>query len=96
MTIVTRNERLVIRAYWLTNHRWFAIIALAALTWLGSNLFDITIGEWPLYLLILALIVENLLTLWLLEVITNRKRINLYNSVRLVIHFQIICDLATA
>ncbi len=93
MKIITRDERLVQRAYWMVGHRWLAIFVLAAFTWLGKNIFDVDLHEKTLYLLAIALIVVNLISLWLLEFITHKKDINLYKSVRLVIHFQLICDL---
>ena len=93
MNIITREQRLLARAYWLVNHRWIAIVALSALTWLTDNIIDIELDQKPLYLLCIALIIENLLTLWLLEFITHRKKHILYKPVRRVIHFQIIFDL---
>ncbi|PLX00674.1 MAG: hypothetical protein C0591_00875, partial [Marinilabiliales bacterium] len=93
MKIITRDQRLLARAYWLVSHRWIAIVALVALTWLTGNLFDVELQQKPLYLLSIALIIENLLTLWLLKVITHRKKQNLYSSVRWAIYFQIILDL---
>ena len=93
MTIITRDQRLVARAYWLVSHRWLAIVALAAITWLGTNVFNIELNTRQLYLLTIALVVENLLTLWFLEYATHRPQHKLYWSVKLIIHFQIICDL---
>ena len=80
MKIITRDQRLLARAYWLVSHRWIAIVALVALTWLTGNLFDVELQQKPLYLLSIALIIENLLTLWLLKVITHRKKQNLLTS----------------
>ncbi|RLD31804.1 MAG: hypothetical protein DRI72_08265 [Bacteroidetes bacterium] len=93
MKIITRDQRLVTRAYWMVSHRWLAILVLAAFAWLGKNILNVEIRENTLYLLAIALIIVNLLSLWLLEFITNKKGINLYRSVRFVIHFQLICDL---
>lgn len=93
MNIITRDQRLVARAYWLVSHRWIAIVALAAITWLTGNIFDISLNQKPLYFLAIALIVENLFTLWLLEFITHRKKQHLYRSVKWVIHFQVFFDL---
>jgi signal transduction histidine kinase len=93
MHIVTREQRLVARAYWLVTHRWMAIIALGLTTWLTGNITDIELSQIPLYLMCLALIVENLFALWLLEFITHRKKGKLYESIRWVIHFQITLDL---
>lgn len=93
MTNINREKRLVARAYWLVSHRWLAIVGVAAFTWLGSYLFNIELNTRELYLLTIALVVENLLSLWLLEFIKRKRKHNLYQSVRLVIHFQIVCDL---
>jgi signal transduction histidine kinase len=93
MRIITRDQRLVARAYWLVSHRWLAIIAVAALSWLGTNLFDVNISPIPLYLITLGLIIENLITLGLLEHIKKKRQHDLLNSTRLVIHFQIALDL---
>ena len=93
MAIITRDQRLVARSYWMVSHRWFAIAAVAALTWAGPQIFDVEINEKALYFLSLGLVVENLLTLWLLEFVKHRKRHTLNKSIRLVIHFQIFCDL---
>ena len=93
MQIVTREQRLLNRAYWLVTHRWFAIIALGLITWLTGNITDIGIHQKPLYILSAALIVENLFSLWLLELISNRTKKKLFTSVRWVIHIQIIFDL---
>ncbi len=93
MNIIDSDQRLVARAYWLVSHRWIAVISLAALTWLTDNIFDIELYQMPLYLLSVALIIENLLTLWLLEIVTQRKKQKQYLSIKLVIHFQIIFDL---
>jgi len=93
MTNVNREKRLVTRAYWLVSHRWLAIIGVAAFAWLSSYLFNIELNTKELYLFAIALVVENLLSLWLLEFIKRKRKHNLYQAVRLVIHFQIICDL---
>jgi len=93
MTNVNREKRLVTRAYWLVSHRWLAIIGVAAFAWLSSYLFNIELNTKELYLFAIALVVENLLSLWLLEFIKRKQKHNLYQAVRLVIHFQIICDL---
>jgi len=92
MTNVNREKRLVTRAYWLVSHRWLAIIGVAAFAWLSSYLFNIELNTKELYLFAIALVVENLLSLWLLEFIKRKRKHNLYQAVRLVIHFQIICD----
>lgn len=93
MNIINREQRLVARAYWLVSHRWIAIASLAALTWLTDNIVDIDLQQIPLYLFTLALIIENLLTLWMIEFVRRRKKQNLYTSIKRVIHFQIIIDL---
>ncbi len=76
MKIITRDQRLVQRAYWMVSHRWLAIFTLAAFTWLGKNIFDVDMRENILYLLAISLIIVNLLSLWLLEIVTNKKDID--------------------
>lgn len=93
MRIITRDQRLVARAYWLVSHRWLAIVAVAALSWLGTNLFDVAISAQPLYLIALGLIFENLISLVILEYIKKNRQHDLMNSTRMVIHFQILFDL---
>jgi len=93
MTIVTRQQRLVARAYWMVKHRWLAIFGVAAITWLSTNLFDITINERALYLLCICLIIENLITLWLIEFVKKKYKSKLFLPIKLIIHFQILCDL---
>ncbi len=93
MTIVTREQRLVARAYWMINHRWLAIVGVAAITWLSVNLVDISINQNGIYLLTIGLIIENLVALWLLEFVKKRYRSNLDTPIRLIIHFQITSDL---
>ncbi len=81
------------RAYWLVSHRWLAIFAVAAFTWAGPKIIGIEINEKALYFLTLGLLVENLLTLWLLELIKHKKKHSLNTYIRFIIHFQIFCDL---
>lgn len=93
MAIITREQRLVARAYWMVSHRWLAILGVAVITWLSANLIDITINEWALYLLSVGLIVENLITLALLGFVKKKYASKLTRPVKLIIHFQITCDL---
>lgn len=94
MTIITREQRLYARAYWMVSHRWLAIVALALLTWLGTNLFDFELNKLGLYLLAICLAIENLIALWLLEQIKKKRKKKFYKRIRLSIHFQIFFDLA--
>lgn len=91
--MIPRDNRLVASSFWLINHRWIAIIVLAFLIWIANNLFAIDIAVKPLYLLTLLLIIENLLTLWLSDFITQKYKQNIYRAIKLVIHFQISFDL---
>lgn len=93
MALLTREQRLVARAYWMVSHRWMAILSVATITWLSANLIDITINERALYLLDIFLIVENLITLWLLQITRRKYRLDPTLPTRLIIHFQISCDL---
>lgn len=93
MAYLTREQRLVTRAYWMVSHRWMAILSVAAITWLSANLVDISINERALYLLDILLIIENLVTLWLLQITQKRYAKNPTLPTRLIIHFQISCDL---
>lgn len=93
MTAITRQQRLVARAYWMVSHRWLAIVGVVAITWLSANLFNISLTERALYLLAGCLIVENLITLWLLEYVKKKYHSNLFLPIKLIIHFQITCDL---
>jgi len=93
MALLTREQRLVTRAYWMVSHRWMAILSVAVITWLSANLIEININERALYLLDIFLIVENLIALWLLQITRRKYRLNPTLPTRLIIHFQISCDL---
>lgn len=93
MPVIIGEKRLIARAYWMVNQRWLVIVTLVALTWLAYNLFNITMSATAIYLFAIGLIVENIITRWLLAYVKRRKMERVQRSVRVVIHFQIICDL---
>ena len=93
MDFIPRNTRLVNRTRWLINHRWVAICAVVILTVVAKTIFNVKIQDIAMYYISGILVIENLLALYFLKRITSRNTDNIYNSVKRVIHFQIIADL---
>ncbi|MCD4684189.1 MAG: hypothetical protein K8R86_12970 [Bacteroidales bacterium] len=93
MDLVPQETRLIKRTFWLINHRWIAIGAVILFTILAKKVIKVEIQDVALYCVSGLLVIENLLALFILKKIIKRNPVNLNNSVKKVIHFQIFADL---
>jgi signal transduction histidine kinase len=93
MEAASHNARLVRRAYWLIKLRWFAIAGTFVAIFVADNVLHVPIQSTALYCSTTVLILENVVSLLLLNHLLKRKGNYVFNSIKWIIHFQISVDL---
>ncbi|MHC4762172.1 MAG: sensor histidine kinase [Planctomycetota bacterium] len=93
MKAVSHNARLVRRAYWLIKLRWIAIAGTYFVIFIAENVLHVSVQSTALYCSAAALVLENIISLVLLNRLLKTRTARVFNSIRRVIHFQISVDL---
>lgn len=93
MDFLPKNIRYIDGAYWLVKFRWFFIVCLVAAAFCARNIFQIAIEEISFYVIAIALVFENLISLFFLRRARNNDVKNITRLVTRVINFQISTDL---
>jgi len=86
-----QNTRLIKRAYWLIKLRWIAIAGVCLATFFAHSIMGVKVSDVPLYCVAAALVLENIISLLLLNRIVGTTAANA--SIRKIINFQITADL---
>jgi hypothetical protein len=90
---VSKNIRLLKRAYWLIRLRWIDIVCVGATTYVSSNLLGIELQDAALYSIAILLVVNNLTVLLLLNHFAKRGNEVSHSAVKKIINVQISTDL---
>ena len=89
----TVNLRIVKLAYWLIRLRWYAIIGIIIAFLIAKYILNISIWEFPIYLIILIFITLNTISFLGLKYLQSSGIKKYLNTVKLVLNFQISTDL---
>ncbi|MFH0864565.1 MAG: hypothetical protein V1904_00100, partial [Bacteroidota bacterium] len=93
MEFVPQDTRLVSGAYWLIKLRWIAIVWVSTVTFIASHFFNIPVQNAEFYCVSAGLVIENILSLILLQYYKQKDNQNNLNFIKGIINFQIIFDL---
>ncbi len=93
MELIPRNIRYIDGAYWLIKLRWFAISWVISATLIIKKFYNINIHDIPFYIVCLALILENIISLLLLKYSRQKKTEDISAFITKIINFQILFDL---
>ena len=93
MEPVSKNIRLLKRAYWLIRLRWIAIVCVGAATYVSSNLLGIELQNAALYSIAILLALYNLIVLLLLNHFAKKGNEIPHVAVKKIINVQISADL---
>jgi signal transduction histidine kinase len=83
----------ILFAKWFVRIRWIALFILVISTYAVRHLFNISIQEFPIYILSVILLVLNIIHNLILKRITKKGSGKVIQKIKQEIHFQIISDL---
>lgn len=83
----------VLFAKWFIKFRWIAICLVVLSTYIGKNLFDISICDTPIYILSVILLLLNCLHTYFLKQVVKKESDRVIVWIKREICFQIVSDL---